>query len=50
LDERQLGRTPKTTLRPVGTTLSAKATFRKEIDSDDDAEVMVYGDPARMAL
>ena len=50
LDERQLERTPKTTPRPVGTTLLAKAAFRKEINSDDDAEVMIYGDPAGMAL
>jgi RNA-dependent RNA polymerase len=50
LDERQLGRTPKTTPRSVGTTLLAKAAFRKEIDSGDDAEVMIYGDPAGMAL
>jgi hypothetical protein len=48
-DGGQFGRTPKTTPEPVGTTLSATAAFRKEIDNNDDAEVVVYGDPAGMA-
>ena len=32
------------------TAWSAKAAFRKETDSDDEAEVMRYDDPARMEL
>jgi hypothetical protein len=30
--------------------MSAKAPFRKEIDSDDEGEVMIYGDPAGMTF
>jgi RNA-dependent RNA polymerase len=38
----------KTSLGPGILTLSAKAPFRKEIESDDEGEIMIYGDPAGM--
>ena len=48
--QRQSGRTLEAKPRPAGATLSGQAAFRREIDSDDEGEVMVYGDPAGMAL
>jgi hypothetical protein len=44
------GRIQRTTPEPGFTILSAKAPFRKEIDSDDEGEIMIYGDPAGMAM
>jgi RNA-dependent RNA polymerase len=49
VDGERLGRTPKPPPRLVSTSMSTKTAFRTEIESDDDEEVIVYGDPAGMA-
>jgi RNA-dependent RNA polymerase len=50
LGEGQGSQVQRTTPKLGTTTMSAKAAFRKEIDSDGEGEVMVYDDPARMAF
>ena len=48
--EGQSGQPAKDTTGSATTMLSAKAVFQRKIDSDDEGEVMVYGDPAGMEL
>jgi RNA-dependent RNA polymerase len=50
LMEGQGSQVQRTTPKLGTTTMSAKAVFRKEIDSDGEGEIKVYDDPARMAF
>jgi RNA-dependent RNA polymerase len=50
LAEGQSSRIQRTEPKSATTNLSAKTAFRKEMDSDEDGEVMVYGDPAGITL